>query len=99
MVKHIVMFALKDDLDAAKRQEVMEAFRQGIEALASVIPFIREIRVDFNINPAETTHICLTSLFDSLDDVKAYAVHPSHVAVAGALKPYVKHRACVDYAC
>lgn len=50
-----------------------------------------------NINPDEQWDICLDSTFDSLDDVKAYAVHPDHVAAAGILKDAKDGRACVDY--
>ena len=65
--------------------------------LTAVIPFIRQIEVGFNINSDETWDICLNATFDTLDDVRAYAVHPSHTAVAGALKPYLSGRSCVDY--
>lgn len=37
------------------------------------------------------------SSFDTLDDVKAYAIHPAHVAAAGILKDAKENRACVDY--
>ena len=55
--------------------------------------------VGLNINEAETWDICLESEFDTLDDVKAYAVHPAHVAAAGILKDAKQDRACVDYEC
>jgi hypothetical protein len=41
----------------------------------------------------------LESEFDTLDDVKAYAVHPAHVAAGGILKDAKQDRACVDYEC
>lgn len=97
MVRHIVIFKLKEEIDAQKRKEVMENFRDGIVALPAVIDYIRDIRVDFNINADEACDICLTSTFDSLEDVKAYSVHPSHKAVQGGLKPYVAVRSCVDF--
>lgn len=97
MVKHIVIFKLKDDLAADVRAKAMNDFKQGIEALPAVIATIRDVRVGLNINPDEACHICLDSTFDTLDDVRAYAAHPAHVAVAGALKPYVDSRSCVDY--
>ena len=60
-------------------------------------PFIRDIHVGLNENPAEVWDICLDSSFDTLDDVKAYAIHPAHVAAAGILKDAKENRACVDY--
>ncbi len=97
MLKHIVIFRLKDDIEPAKKTEVMNAFKSGILALPAVIPTIRQIAVGFNVNADEASDICLESTFDSLEDVKAYAVNPHHVAVAAALKPYVAARSCADF--
>lgn len=97
MVKHIVLFQLKEELPAEVKLEAMTSFKQAIEALPAKIPFIRKVEVGLNINPAETWEIALYSEFDSLDDVKAYAVHPEHVAAAKILAEVKKNRSCVDY--
>ena len=97
MVKHIVLFQLDKKLPEEKRWEEMEKFKSGIEKLPKVIDYIRHVEVCFNINPAETWDICLSSDFDTLDDVMAYGADPRHKAVAGALKPYLTGRSCVDY--
>ena len=76
MVKHIVLFKLKESLTAEAKSEVANSFKNAIEALPASIPFIRKVFVGVNINAAEAWDICLESEFDSLDDVKAYAVHP-----------------------
>lgn len=97
MVKHIVLFKLKKDLSAEVRTEVMNAFKQGIENLVGRIEEIRRIEVGFNCNADEAWHICLNSEFDDMAAVRTYAAHPLHLAVAGALKPHVEARSCVDY--
>ena len=97
MVKHIVLFKLKESLTAEAKSEVANNFKNAIEALPASIPFIRKVFVGVNINTAEVWDICLESEFDSLDDVKAYAVHPAHVAAAGILKDAKADRACCDY--
>ena len=99
MVKHIVMFKLKDTLSKDEKWEVMNRFKAAIEALPTKIDVIRKVFVGLNINEAETWDICLESEFDTLEDVKAYAVHPDHVAAAGILKDAKLDRACVDYEC
>ena len=53
MVKHIVMFRFKDDVDENTRKEVANSFRKGILELKDVIPTIGNIEVGFNINPGE----------------------------------------------
>ncbi|WP_288316105.1 Dabb family protein [Mediterranea massiliensis] len=97
MVKHIVLFKLKDEAPAEVRLAAMNAFKAAIEALPAKIPFIRSIEVGLNINPAETWSIALYSEFDSLDDVRRYAVHPDHVAAGKLLAEVRESRACVDY--
>lgn len=97
MVKHIVLFKLKDDASADAKLAAMHAFKDAIEALPVKIPFIRKIEVGLNINPAETWSIALYSEFDTLDDVKRYAVHPDHVAAGKLLAEVKESRACVDY--
>jgi hypothetical protein len=97
MVKHIVFFKLKDALSAEEKAQVTATFKAAIEALPTQIPFIRRVYVSGNINPAETWDICLESEFDTLEQVKAYSVHPAHVAAAGILKEVKADRACVDF--
>ena len=96
MVKHIVLFKLKDDASADAKLAAMHAFKDAIEALPAKIPFIRKIEVGLNINPAETWSIALYSEFDTLDDVRQYAVHPDHVAAGKLLAEVKESRACVD---
>lgn len=97
MVRHVVLFQLKKDLDEAKKAEVMKNFKEGIEALPQVIPFIRNIEVGFNVNADEAWDICLNSEFSTLEDTRLYGANPHHVKVAGALKPFLAGRACTDY--
>lgn len=95
-MQHIVMFKFRDDVPQAVRSQAATQFKRDIEALPSVIPTIRHIHAGVNINPAEQWDICLISTFDSLADAQAYGAHPAHQAVAGALKPLLAGRACVD---
>lgn len=97
MVKHIVLFKLKETLSQEEKAKVMNDFKTAIEALPVKIHFIRKIFVGLNLNPAEQWDICLESEFDTLADVQAYAVHPDHVAAAGILKEAKQDRACTDY--
>lgn len=98
MVRHIVMFKLTEFTTPADKQAKMQEIKTGLEALIDKIDVLRMIRVDFNINPEETWDIILTTELDSLKDVKTYANHPEHVAVAkGIIGPVKADRACVDY--
>ena len=97
MVKHIVLFKLKDEAPADKKLAAMTGFKAAIEALPEKIAVIRKIEVGLNINPGETWSIALYSEFDTLDDVRTYAAHPDHVAAGKLLAEVKESRACVDY--
>lgn len=97
MVKHIVLFKLKDEISENDKQKIANDFKQAIEALPAVINVIRKIEVGININPSETWHIALYSEFDSLEDVRIYATHPAHVEAGKIIANAKDNRACVDY--
>ena len=66
MVKHIVLFKLKEELPATEKQAVMNQFKEAIEALPAKISVIRKIEVGLNVNPAEAmvSMIANARLFD-----------------------------------
>ena len=97
MVKHIVLFKLKENLSVTEKQDIMQRFKAAIEALPQTISSIRQIHVGCNMNPAEQWDLCLDSTFDSLEDVQAYAAHPAHLAAAAILKDAKEGRACTDF--
>ena len=98
MVRHIVMFKLKPFETPAEKTAKLEEIKTNLEALIDKIDVLRMIRVDFNINPAETWDLILTTELDTLADVNTYANHPAHVAVAKSIiGPMKADRACVDY--
>ena len=98
MVRHIVMFKLKEFASPAEKQAKLDEIKTKLEALIDKIDVLRSIEVKFNCNPAETWDLILITELDSLADVNTYANHPEHVAVAkGIIGPVKTDRACVDY--
>ena len=98
MIRHIVMFKLKEFQTPAEKEAKMREIKERLEALKDKIDVLRMIRVDFNCNPEETWDIILTTELATLEDVNTYANHPEHVAVVkGIIGPVKADRACVDY--
>ncbi len=98
MVRHIVMFKLKEFASPAEKQAKLDEIKTRLEALIDKIDVLRKIEVKFNCNPEESWDLILISELDSLADVSTYANHPEHVAVAkGIIGPVKADRACVDY--
>ena len=62
MVKHIVLFQLAPEMEAERKKNVMDAFKEGIEALPAKIPFIRKIEVGWimNAKPDQGVLACWT---------------------------------------
>jgi hypothetical protein len=98
MVKHIILWQLKDSLSDEEKVKAKNEIKNGLEALKGVVPGLKEIKV--NINPLETSNadVMLDSTMESFEALKGYAVHPEHVKVAqGIVRPNVKLRVCMDY--
>ncbi len=75
MFTHVVFFKLKD-----KSKGTLDKVKSDLLALKDKIPQIKEIEVGIDILQTERSYdIVLYSKFDSLDDMKAYQVHPEHV--------------------
>ena len=45
MVKHIILWQLKDELSVEEKQEVKKGIKEGLESLAGKIPGLVEIKV------------------------------------------------------
>lgn len=92
------MFKLKEFASPADKLAKMQEIKNNLEGLINKVDVLKLIRVDFNVNPAETWDIILTTELASLADVDIYANHPEHVAVSkGIIGPVKADRACVDY--
>lgn len=98
MVKHIILWTLKDELSPEEKQQVKLGIKEGLEGLAGKIPGLVEIKVNINGLASSNADLMLDSTFESEDALKGYAVHPEHVAVAdGKVRPYTKIRSCLDF--
>lgn len=98
MVKHIILWQLKDELSAEEKREVKLGIKEGLENLAGKIPGLLDIHVQIEGLASSNADVMLDSSFENEEALKGYAVHPEHVAVAdGKVRPYTKTRACLDY--
>lgn len=97
MIKHIVLFKMRDDIDAQQKETELKVIKAGLEALWGVVPTLRSMEVGLNCNPAEKFDLALISTFDDLDGLNAYAVHPDHVAVGKRIRAMLDVRACNDF--
>ena len=98
MTKHIILWTLKEDLSADEKAAVKAGIKAGLEGLAGQIPGLVDIHVQTECLPSSNADLMLDSTFTDEAALKAYAVHPAHVAVAdGKVRPYTKLRSCLDF--
>ena len=97
MVKHIILWSLKDEYSDNEKAEIKKGIKEGLEALAGKIPGLLDIKVYTEGLPSSNADLMLDSSFEDEAALKVYASHPEHVAVAdGKVRPYTKTRSCLD---
>ncbi len=98
MVKHIILWQLKDELTADEKIKVKADIKAGLEGLAGQIPGLIDIKVQTECLGSSNADVMLDSSFEDEASLKGYAVHPAHVAVAdGVVRPNTKTRVCMDF--
>ena len=98
MVKHIILWQLKDEFDDAKKSEIKCGIKKNLEALKGQIEGLIDIKVITEGLASSNADVMLDSSFESEQALKEYAMHPKHVAAAdGFVRPYTKTRMCLDF--
>ena len=88
MVKHIILWTLKDEYTEAQKKEIRAGIKEGLEGLKGQIPGMIDISVRTDYLPTSTVDVILA----------AYAKNPKHVAVADTkVRPFTANRACMDF--
>ena len=97
MIKHVVLFKLKEFSSKDEKALKINEIKNSLEALVNLIPELKKIQVNVNVNPNEEFDICLETEHDDLEGLKAYATHSEHIAVAKTIREVLEKRSCVDY--
>lgn len=98
MVKHIILWNLKDEYSEDEKKKIKMEIKTSLEGLVGKIPGLTELKVNTEGLASSTADIMLDSSFESEAALKAYAVHPEHVAAADTyVRPFTANRACLDF--
>jgi len=98
MLKHIVMWKLKDYAEGADRAMNAAKMKAMLDSCADIVPGILKFETAIAQAGLEATYdVVLYSEFTSKAALDAYQEHPKHVA----LKPFIgavrEARQCMDY--
>ena len=98
MIRHIVLWKLKDEAEGASKAQNAERLKNLLEALRGKISQIVELEVGFQMEPSEAAFdVALDSSFRTRADLEIYQKHPDHQEVVAFVKKIVSARAVVDY--
>lgn len=99
MVKHIILWTLKEELSGTEKESVKKGIKESLEALRGVVPGLLDIKViiDGRLD-SSNADVMLDCTLESEEALKGYAVHPAHVAAANAkVRPFTAVRSCIDF--
>ena len=98
MVKHVILWTLKEEYSEEEKLEIKRGIKEGLEGLKGQIPGMIDIKVNIVPLPSSNCDLMLDSSFEDEASLKGYAVHPAHVEVADTkVRPYTASRVCLDY--
>lgn len=98
MVKHIILWQLKDEFTQEQKAEIKAGVKEGLESLQGKIPGLIDINVQIDSLESSNADMMLDSTFEDEASLKGYSVHPEHVKVADTkVRPYTKSRSCLDF--
>jgi len=97
MVQHIVSWNYADGFSDDENKVNAQKVKYELEALKHIIDGIIELKAYTDILPSGNKDIALYSLFESVDCLNDYQLHPEHKRVSAYVRTVMKNRACIDY--
>ena len=99
MIKHIVMWKLKDHAEAANKQENAQKLKKRLEGLKVHIPELLKVEAGINFNDSEAAFdVVLYSEFESRDALTRYQKHAEHQKLISEFLDKVRtEKHVVDY--
>ena len=92
MVKHIVVYKLKEGVN---KVDAIEIIRSQLEPLVGVIPGLKHMEIRATYQGG--MDYALYSEFESKEALAAYADHPAHQAAKTHFWHFLDSRVCADY--
>jgi Stress responsive A/B Barrel Domain len=98
MIKHIVMWQLKDFAEGAGKEANALKMKRMLDECSSLVPGIRVFEAAVAQPGMEATYdVVLYSEFESRAALDAYQQHPQHAAIKPFFAAVRQARQCMDY--
>ncbi len=98
MIKHIVMWKLKEEAEGNSKAENIRIVKEKLLALKPLVPQIDTIEVGVNFNTSDAAFdVVLTSTHQTKADLVGYANHEAHKEAGQFIGKVVAERRVVDF--
>lgn len=98
MIKHIVMFRLKDSAEGHSKAENAQRLKVLLESLDKKIPGIRRLEVGMNQGRSQSaSDVILYTEFDNMEALENYRRHSEHIKALDFIERVCSERRVVDY--
>lgn len=98
MIRHIVMFKIRENYDDKKATEAKELLIKELNSLSDKIKITQNLKTGLNISDSPRAYdILLEVNFDTKEELEEYRVHPAHKAVVELIKIHSENSIVVDY--
>ncbi len=98
MVKHIVIWKLKETANGQSKGANAQAIKEKLEGLVGVVPGLLKAEVGFDFRGSgESADAGLYSEFESREAFEAFLTHPAHKQVQPFVKESRSERLMLDY--
>jgi hypothetical protein len=95
MVKHIIIWKLREGIDKKAQAALIKS---ELEGLVGRIDGLRRMCIITDSLPSSSGDVMMDSEFDSCEALSAYQIHPEHKRVATeVVRPFVDIRLSYDY--
>jgi hypothetical protein len=98
MIKHIVLWRLKEFAEGRSKQENARIVKAMLEDMRGKIPGMLKLEVGLDFEGSESaSDLSLFTEFESRDALDAYQTHPVHMKVKEFLPLVRSERRVIDY--
>lgn len=101
MVKHIVLWKLKENVDGKSRLDNALRLKDELESLNGKIPGLLHLEVGINIKGSESSNddsdVILYSEFEDMESLENYYPHPEHVKIKPFASSIRSERRVINY--
>ncbi len=97
MVHHIVMWNFLETMSQEEKKAAGVKMKELLEPIGKLVDGARSIQVVVNELDSSNRDVSLISIFDTVEALQNYQVHPAHVEAGKFVRSVTCNRSCMDY--